>query len=50
MSLLNCLPQISFLGRETAIIIMTGLFMVAVFLLILKIRENTKLKEYLGID
>lgn len=50
MSLIECLPEISYLGRETAIIVITGLFMIAVSFLIYRIRECNKLKKFLGID
>ena len=50
MSLIECIPQVEQLGKDTAIIIMTGLFMIAVSFLIFRIKENNQLKKFLGID
>ena len=50
MSLIECIPHVSPLGEDTGIIIMTGLFMIAVTFLIFRIKENNQLKKFLGID
>ncbi len=50
MSLIECLPQINSLNRDTAIIVITSLFIIAVSLLIFRVIENNKLKKSLGID